>query len=215
MKKILFSLIFLCFIFLNIDFSFADTYVVQLPSLPTGEDTFSYYVIRKIDNENYRLYFLDHIDGFSNVSYTDSNNVEHYHHQLFPVNLHVYDFNVSDSSWKYVDLYTDSSFFIALEDNPCRTYVYANFELVDSSGSVILPKYELTTGGFDEPKEDGILDGIGSFFSNLFDILGSWFGSVIDYIKSIPSSIAYLFTNLGNLLSGLLNDILTYIKSIP
>lgn len=214
MKKLIFLLLFCFFSFFVCSDSYADTYIVQLPELPTS-NTYDNYIISKVSDTDYRLYF---IETLNEPQKTFVGNCSHY---VLVSKMYYYSYIPGDTSWTFVSSGSRELLLLCksgLSDSICindyRTFIYSNFDVV-VAGTTYFQTRPFTTDGFEENEDTSILTGIGNFFNTLFEKLGSWFGSVIDYIKSIPSSIAYLFTNLGDLLSGLLDDIIKYIKAIP
>lgn len=212
MKKSIFVSFIFTFIFVLCSVSYGGNNTYDLP-LPDVDDVF-YYVILKNNDGSFTLH------KFFNLRDTcEENDYEGCHHVIAGYGPK-YVFHSGDSSWTFqgnnlqcilscsVPTHWNGEFYN-------RQILYSNFDIKDSSGNLIFSNSPLVVTPDEVPDDSSILSGIGDFFNSLFDKLSSWFSSVIDYIKAIPSNIAYLFNNLGSLLSNLLNDIFNYIKSIP
>lgn len=197
-----FSFVFLSFLFIIL-FSFESFAAVPVPKDFPISNTYDNYIIERVPDGSLRLVYLESISDIR-VTYVDN-------HQHFSIWSNFYEYHCSSDSWIYyvgglgrIDFYCEAG-------SHSWDYIHSNFDIV-YNGSTYLTKNEVN-----KPTEEdnGIFSSLSNFFSSLFDKLGNWFGSVIDYIQQIPSSIAYLFDNLGSLFSNLLNDIITYIKAIP
>lgn len=213
MKKFIvssFFTIFLCFILCSVSYAGNNTY--NLP-LPVNDDV-HYYIIFKNQDGSFTLHKI-----FTPYENCQENDYEGCHH-IIAGDGKKYVFHPGDSSWTFQGNYMQCILSCSVPTHwngelYNRQILYSNFDIKDSSGNLIFANSPLVVTPDEVTEDSSILNGIGDLFNSLFDKLSIWFNSVIDYIKGIPSSIAYLFNNLGSLLSNLLNDIINYIKAIP
>lgn len=210
MKKFVFATLIFILLFCNVSLAGNNTYNLPLPDV----DDVYYYVILKNNDGSFTLHKFRALP-----SNCEENDYEGCHHVILGYGPQ-YVFHTGDSSWTFQgnNMQCILSCSVPTHWNGelyNRELLYSNFDVKDSNGNVIFGNSPLTVTPDEVADDSPTLSGIGKFFDSLFDKLSSWFSSVIDYIKGIPSSIAYLFNNLGSLFSNLLNDIINYIKAIP
>ena len=210
-KYILFFLSLFVLVLSNINLCYADEFVVQLPDLPVRED-YPYYIIYKYSDSRYILNLIPSIDYTVSTGW-DLNGHKHFY--FGPLNYLSFIFNVDSTEW-VVNGSSTGVIFIGGDGGSCSdcNVVYSNFEMC-YNGSVVLNKHEFSTGGFDEPVEKpSILDGIGSFFDSLFEKLGNWFNSLINFVKDIPQLIIDGFKDLFVLLFVPCNNLFDDFKTL-
>ena len=174
--------------------SFADTTVVLLPEFPvSSHDGYTNYFINKVNDSWYTLTLYQSYDvalyssKYYFVGYADC-----------------YNFNpTEDNEWRFYGYKqwsaSSGNIYTLLDSNT----LYSSQDLL-FNGNIVVSEYQYNNSTLDPVEKDSTVTKIGVFFGDLTDNLKSWFTSLIDTLKSIPSQICLFFDNL-----------IDYIKQIP